>query len=142
MTTATPPPPVTPTTPAAAPSPAPPTSTGPAPKSRAWLGVLGGLVAVALLVGANAVLFLRVQDAQDRADEAITLTSGSQDQMQAQLDEIDASLARIEQDQQDQGDDANTLTNQVSALRKCVNNALDGFAQATQTGKPAAVTKC
>jgi hypothetical protein len=30
----------------------------------------------------------------------------------------------------------------VVALRKCVNNALESWAQASQSGKPASITKC
>jgi hypothetical protein len=131
-----------PTSPAAPAAPPPVTAEPATPQSRAWLGVLAGLVVLALVVGANAVLFLRVQDAQDRADEAVTLADGNQDQMQAQLDEIDAMLASIEEGQQELGDDASTVSDQVSALRRCVNNALDGFAQVTQSGKPVSVTKC
>ena len=132
----------------AAPVAAPPTAPAPiipeaaAPKSRAWLGALAGFVVLALLVGANAVLFLRVQDAQDQADEAVTLAGGRQEQLQVHLDQINSTLAEIEQAQADSGDDVAALTVQLTALRKCVNTALDGFSQATQTGKPVAITKC
>ena len=113
-----------------------------APQSRAWLGVLAGFVVLALLVGANAVLFMRVQAAQDQADEAVTLAGGNQAQLQAQFDEIDATLADIQKGQTDASDDVAALTTQLTAMKKCVNNALDGFSQATQTGKPVAITKC
>lgn len=127
---------------APAPVEAPPVTPEPAaPKSRAWLGVLAGFVVLALLVGATGVLFARVQDAQDQADEAVTL-AGNQEQLRTQLDQINATLADIQQGQTDVSDDVAALTTKLTALRKCVNTALDGFSQATQTGKPVAITKC
>lgn len=111
------------------------------PKSRAWLGVLAGFVVLALLVGATAVLFTRVQDAQDQADEAVTL-AGNQEQLQAQLDQINATLTDIQQSQTEASDDVAALNTQLTAMKKCVNNALEGFSQATQTGKPVSITKC
>lgn len=111
------------------------------PKSRAWLGVLAGFVVLALLVGATAVLFTRVQDAQDQADEAVTL-AGNQEQLQTQLDQINAALTDIQQSQTEASDDVAALTTQLTAMKKCVNNALEGFSQATQTGKPVSITKC
>ena len=133
--------PATTAAPPVGPPSAPVTPEPAAPKSRAWLGVLAGFVVLALLVGATAVLFTRVQDAQDQADEAVTL-AGNQAQLQTQLDQINATLADIQQSQTDASDDVAALTTQLTALRKCVNTALDGFSQATQTGKPVAITKC
>ena len=52
------------------------------------------------------------------------------------------SLTQIQQDGQATSDDVATLSSQVTALKKCVNTALDSIAQAGQTGKPVAVTKC
>ena len=66
--------------------------------------MLAGLVVLALLVGATAVLFTRVQDAQDQADEAVTL-AGNQEQLQTQLDQINATLADIQQGQTEVSDD-------------------------------------
>jgi peptidoglycan hydrolase CwlO-like protein len=99
-------------------------------------------VVVALLAGATGVLFVRVQDAQHQADDAVSLAGGNQAQLQAQLDQINQTLTRIEQDGQSTSDDVATLTSQLTALKKCVNTALDSIAQAGQTGKPVAVTKC
>ena len=113
-----------------------------APASKAWLGWLVGFVVVALLAGVTAVLFVRVQDAQRQADDAVTLVGGNQAELQAQLDQIDQTLTQIRQDDQATGDDITALTNQVTSLKKCVNTALDSIAQAGQTGKPVAVTKC
>ena len=138
-----------PTTVASAAAPAPPPApTEPvlpeaaAPTSKAWLGWLVGFVVVALLAGVTAVLFVRVQDAQQQAEDAVTLAGGNQDQLQAQLDQINQTLTQIQQDGQATNDDVAALTTQVSALKKCVNTALDSIAQAGQTGKPVAVTKC
>jgi uncharacterized protein HemX len=117
----------------------------PARSSTAWLGWLAGLVVVALLAGATAVLFVRVQDAQQQADDATavaTVAGGSQAQLQAQLDQIDQTLTEIQQDGQATRDDVADLASQYTALKKCVNTALDAIAQAGQTGKPVAVTKC
>jgi peptidoglycan hydrolase CwlO-like protein len=113
-----------------------------APSSKAWWGWLIGFVVVALLVGETGVLFVRVQDAQQQADEAVTLAGGNQAQLQAQLDQINEALTRIQQDGQATSNDAATLTTQLAALKKCVNTALDSIAQAGQTGKPVAVAKC
>src|SRR6478672_8321038 len=73
MSVTEPPTTVAPTTaPAAAPTAPPPVPTEPAmpeaavPTSTAWLGWLVGFVVVALLAGATAVLFVRVQDAQQQ----------------------------------------------------------------------------
>jgi len=112
------------------------------PSSKAWLGWLVGLVVVALLAGATAVLFVRVQDAQQKADDAVSVAGGNQAQLQAQLDQINQKLAQIEQDGQHTSDDVAALRTQVTALKKCVNTALDSIAQAGQTGKPVTVTKC
>ena len=117
----------------------------PARSSKAWLAWLAGLVVVALLAGATAVLFVRVQDAQQQADDATavaTVAGGTQAQLQAQLNEIDQTLTELQQDGQAARDDVADLTSQYTALRKCVNTALDAIAQAGQTGKPVAVTKC
>ena len=139
-------PPVTTAAPVAPSPPAPPTEAvvpePVAPASKAWLGWLAGFVVVALLAGVTAVLFVRVQDAQQQADDAITLAGGNQAQLQAQLDQINQSLTQIQQDGQATDNDVAALTNQVSSLKKCVNTALDAIAQAGQTGKPVAVTKC
>ncbi len=144
-------PPVTTAAPAAtaAPSEAPPPAPtepvvpeAPAPTSKAWLGWLVGFVVVALLAGVTAVLFVRVQDAQQQADDAVTLAGGNQAQLQTQLDQINQTLTQIQQDGQATSDDVATLSSQVTALKKCVNTALDSIAQAGQTGKPVAVTKC
>ena len=141
-------PPVTTAAPVAAPAapPTPPTEPvvpeAAAPASKAWLGWLCGFVVVALLAGVTAVLFVRVQDAQQQADDAVTLAGGNQAQLQAQLDQINQTLTQIQQDEQATSDDVAALTSQVTALKKCVNTALDSIAQAGQTGKPVAVTKC
>ena len=135
----------TPAVPPEAPPPAPTEPVVPessAPSSKAWLGWLVGFVVVALLAGVTAVLFVRVQDAQQQADDAVTLAGGNQAQLQAQLDQINQTLMQIQHDGQATSDDVATLTNQVGALKKCVNTALDSIAQAGQTGKPVAVTKC
>lgn len=113
----------------------------PAPKSRGWIGLLVAFVVLALLVGVCGVLFVRVQDAQDRADEAVVLARG-QDVLDVRLARLEASLAEMERDGQASAEDVDALQGQVSALRKCVNNALDSFAQATQAGKPVSITKC
>jgi peptidoglycan hydrolase CwlO-like protein len=113
-----------------------------APQSKAWLGWLAGFVVVALLAGATGVLFVRVQDAQQQADDAVAVAGGNQAQLQSQLDQINQTLTRIQQDGQATSDDVATLTSQLTALKKCVNTALDSIAQAGQTGKPVAVTKC
>jgi uncharacterized protein HemX len=112
------------------------------PQSSAWLGWLAGFVVVALLAGATGVLFVRVQDAQQQADDAVAVAGGNQAQLQSQLDQINQTLTRIQQDGQATSDDVATLTSQLTALKKCVNTALDSIAQAGQTGKPVAVTKC
>jgi len=139
-------PPATTAAPVAPSPPAPPTEAvvpePVAPASKAWLGWLAGFVVVALLAGVTAVLFVRVQDAQQQADDAVTLAGGNQAQLQAQLDQINQSLTQIQEDGQATSDDVATLTSQLTALKKCVNTALDSIAQAGQTGKPVAVTKC
>jgi len=149
MSVTEPPTTVAPTTaPAAAPTAPPPVPTEPAmpeaavPTSTAWLGWLVGFVVVALLAGVTAVLFVRVQDAQQQADDAVTIAGGNQAQLQAQLDQMNQTLSEIQRDGQATSDDVAALTNQVTALKKCVNTALDSIAQAGQTGKPVAVTKC
>ena len=114
----------------------------PPPASKAWLGWLAGFVVLALLVGVNAVLFVRVQDAEQQADDAVALAGGNQAQLQSQLDQINQKLAQLQADAQGTSDDVATLSSQVTALKKCVNNVIDGVAQAAQTGKPVAVTKC
>ena len=134
-----------PTTVAPAPPPAPTEPVLPeaaAPTSKAWLGWPVGFVVVALLAGVTAVLFVRVQDAQQQAEDAVTLAGGNQAQLQAQLDQMNQTLTQIQQDGQATDNDVAALTNQVSSLKKCVNTALDAIAQAGQTGKPVAVTKC
>jgi uncharacterized protein HemX len=121
------------------------TPTSEPPSSRAWLGWLVGFVVVALLAGATAVLFVRVQDAQQQADDATavaTVAGGTQADLQAQLDQINQTLTQIQEDGQATRDDVADLTAQYTSLRKCVNTALDAIAQAGQTGKPVAVTKC
>ena len=145
VTTVAPVAPAVPNAPPQAPPPAPTQPVVPepsAPSSKAWLGWLTGFVVVALLAGVTAVLFVRVQDAQQQADDAVTLAGGNQAQLQSQLDQINQTLAEIQQDGQATRDDVAELTSQVTALRKCVNTALDSIAQAGQTGKPVAVTKC
>jgi len=133
-------PPVTVPAPAA---PSDPVAPQPAARaSKAWLGWLAGFVVIAVLAGATGVLFVRVQDAQRHANNAVTIAGGNQAQLQSQLDEIRQSLTQIHEDGQATSDDVATLTNQLSALKKCVNTALDSIAQAGQTGKPVAVTKC
>lgn len=122
-----------------------PVTPEPEPSSRAWLGWLAGFVVVALLVGATAVLFVRVQDAQQQADDATEVASvagGTQADLQARLDQIDQTLTLIQEDGQATRDDVADLMAQYTALRKCVNTALDAIAQAGQTGKPVAITKC
>ena len=123
-------------------APAPAIPEPAAPSSKAWLGWLAGFVVVALLAGATGVLFVRVQDAQQQADDAVTIAGGNQAQLQSQLDQINQTLTQIQQDGQATSDDVATLSSQVTALKKCVNTALDSIAQAGQTGKPVAVTKC
>lgn len=122
--------------------PPPPTSPVPAPvRSRAWLGTVALFVVVALLAGATVALFVRVQDAQDTADEAVVL-AGNQDALNVRLDELDATLASLGTDATSTADDVAAARDQLGALRKCVNNAIDAWAEATQTGKAAAITKC
>ena len=91
---------------------------------------------VALLAGTTGVLFVRVQDAQRQADDAVTLAGGNQAQLQTQLDQINQTLTQIRGDGQATSEDVATLTSQLTALKKCVNTALDSIAQAGQTGKP------
>jgi len=140
-------PPVTAAAPAAA-APPPAVTTQPVspepapPSSKAWLGWLVGFVIMALLAGATAVLFVRVHDAQQQADDAVTIAGGNQAQLQVQLDHINQTLTQIQRDGQATSDDVAAVTNQVTALKKCVNTALDSIAQAGQSGKPVAVTKC
>ena len=71
-----------------------------APASKAWLGGSPGSWSVALLAGATAVLFVRVQDAQEQADDAVTLAGGNQAQLQTQLDQINADARRRSRDGQ------------------------------------------
>jgi uncharacterized protein HemX len=123
-------------------APAPVAPEPSAPSSKAWLGWLAGFVVVALLAGATGVLFVRVRDAQQQADDALTIAGGNQAGLQSQLDQINQTLAQIQRDEQATSDDVATLTAQLTALKKCVNTALDSIAQAGQTGKPVAVTKC
>jgi len=123
-------------------SEAPPQPAAPeAPRSRAWLGFTALFVVVALLAGATAVLFVRVQEAQDRADEAVVI-AGNQDVLAGRIDAVDASLASLETAGTATADDLAAARDQVGALRKCVNNALDSWAQAAQAGKAASITKC
>src|SRR6188768_3917007 len=69
----------------------------PAPKrSKGWLGVLAVVMAVALLAGATAVLFVRVQEAQDQADKAVVLAGSQDDALDARLADLDATLASIQ----------------------------------------------
>jgi uncharacterized protein HemX len=122
--------------------PAPPAAPEAAPaRSRAWLGVLAAFVAMALLAGATAVLFVRVQEADDRADEAVTIAS-NQDVLEARIASLDQSLAALESSGTTTADDVAAVGDQVSSLRRCLNNALDAFAQATQSGKPVSINKC
>jgi hypothetical protein len=114
----------------------------PPKRSKSWLGVLAAVVAVALLAGATAVLFVRVQEAQDRADEAVVLAGSQDDALDARLADIDATLASIQASGTATADDVSAARDQVSALRKCVNTALDVWSQATQAGKPVSITKC
>jgi len=120
----------------AAPAPPEPEEGG----SRAWLGVVAVFVVLALLAGAVGVLFVRVRDAQDRADEAVTL-AGNQDALDAKIASLDASLAQL-QSGSATAEEVQTARDQLASLRKCVNTALDAFAQATQSGKPVSITKC
>jgi hypothetical protein len=105
------------------------------------LGVLAIVVVIALLAGATAVLFVRVREAQDRADEAVAL-AGGQDALEARIADLDDTLAGLRSDASATADDVAAAREQVAALRKCVNNALDAWAHATQSGKPASITKC
>ena len=145
-TTTTPTPTATTVVDAPAPAPdsilAPPPVAAPAaPRSRTWMGVVILFVAVATLAGATIALFVRVQEAQQTADDAIVL-AGNQDALNARIDEIDATLASIESEGSAAADQAATARDQVGSLRKCVNNAIDGWSQATQSGKPVSITKC
>lgn len=124
---------VAPATVGAAPAPARP--------SRAWMGVVILFVVVATLAGATIALFVRVQDAQQTADDAIVL-AGNQDALNARLDELDATLAAVQADGATTADELAAAQDQVGSLRKCLNSAIDSWAQATQTGKPTSVTKC
>jgi type II secretory pathway pseudopilin PulG len=115
----------------------------PAPKrSKGWLGVLAAVMVMAVLAGATAVLFVRVQEAQDRADEAVVLAGSQDDALDARLADLDATLASIESSGSATADDVSAARDQVSALRKCVNTALDAWSQATQAGKAVSITKC
>ena len=128
----------------AAPPPPPPVDPAPA-RSKAWLGGLVAFVAVALVAGATAVLFVRVQEAQDRADEAVVLAGNqdaSQEALEARLDSLDAALADLESSGSTTSGDVESVRGQVAALRRCVNSALDSFASATQAGRPVSITKC
>ena len=129
-------------------APVPPTAeppVAPAPPARrtskAWMGVVILFVAVATLAGATIALFVRVQDAQKTADDAIVL-AGNQDALNDRIDQIDSTLASIRTDSTATADEVAAARDQVGSLRKCVNNAIDSWAQATQTGKPTSVTKC
>jgi len=119
-------------------SPAAPVAARP---SRSWMGVVILFVAVATLAGATIALFVRVQEAQQTADDAVVL-AGNQDALNARIDELDATLASIESEGSTAADQAATARDQVGALRKCVNNAIDGWSQATQSGKPVSIAKC
>lgn len=120
----------------------PPSPSAPVPaRSRAWLGTVALFVVVGLLAGATVALFVRVQDAQDTADEAVVL-AGNQDTLSARIDELDATLASLGTDATTTADDVAAARDQLGALRKCVNNAIDSWAEATQTGKATAITKC
>jgi hypothetical protein len=112
----------------------------PAEGSRAWLGGLAVFVSLALLAGAVGVLFVRVQDAQDRADKAVTLV-GDQAALNTKIATLDASLSQLQSGSATAAD-LQTARDQLTSLRKCVNTALDTFAQATQSGKPVSITKC
>jgi hypothetical protein len=127
-------------TPPAPPAPVAPVAPASAP-SRAWMGVTALFVVVALLAGATGVLFVRVQEARDRADEAVVI-AGNQQVLSDRIDDLDATLASVETSATASADDLDAARDQVSALRRCVNNALDTWAQATQAGKPATITKC
>jgi len=115
----------------------------PAPKrSKGWLGVLAAVMVMAVLAGATAVLFVRVQEAQDQADKAVVLAGSENDALDARLADLDATLASIKTSGTATADDVTAAREQVSTLRKCVNNALDAWSQATQAGKPVSITKC
>lgn len=105
------------------------------------MGVVVLFVVVATLAGATIALFVRVQQAQRTADDAVVL-AGDQDAMNARIDDLDATLAPIRSQGTDTADDVAAAREQVGALRKCVNGAIDAWAQATQSGKPASIAKC
>lgn len=128
-------------TPPVAESPAAPPAPPARRTSKAWMGVVILFVAVATLAGATIALFVRVQDAQKTADDAIVL-AGNQDALNDRIDQIDSTLASIRTDSTATADEVAAARDQVGSLRKCVNNAIDSWAQATQTGKPTSVTKC
>ena len=150
-TTAIPPSPDAPVTAVALPAPpeppAPPTPASAEPvggggsgSSRGWLGGLAVFVVLALLAGAVGVLFVRVQHAQDRADKAVTLV-GDQAALDTRIATLDASLSQLQSGSASAAD-LQTARDQLTSLRKCVNTALDAFAQGTQSGKPVSITKC
>ena len=126
---------------AVTPPPPPPAATPEAPRSRAWLGFTALFVVVALLAGATAVLFVRVQEAQDRADEAVVI-AGNQDVLAGRIDAVDATLASLQTSGTATADDIAAARDQVTSLRRCVNNALEAWSQATQAGKAISITKC
>jgi len=113
----------------------------PAARSRAWVGVLVVCVVVAALVGVNAVLFRRVQAAQDAADRA-ALVASTQAELTARLDDLNGRLAGIDAAQGDAADRLTTSTRDVTKLRTCVNDAIDAMAKSISSGKPTTVTKC
>lgn len=110
-------------------------------RSRTWMGVVILFVAVATLAGATVALFVRVQEAQQTADDAVVL-AGNLDALSSRVDDVDATLASMQDQGTTTADDVAAARDQVGALRKCVNNAIDAWAQATQSGKPASITKC
>ena len=121
--------------------PPPPPPPSAAPGSKMWMAVVALFVVVGLLAGVAAALFVRVQDAQRTADDAVVL-AGNQDALTARLDELDVTLSAVRTDGSATAEDLDAARSQVSALRKCVNNAIDDWAEATQSGKPASITKC
>ncbi|MEI8001746.1 MAG: hypothetical protein WCI50_10375, partial [Actinomycetes bacterium] len=111
------------------------------PRSRGWVGVLVVGVVMALLLGVNGVLFVRVRDAQaasDRAARSATLEA----QLAARLDALDRQVRSIDSSQVDAAGQVAAVGKDVTALRKCVNDAVDGIAKAVATGKAGTVSKC
>jgi hypothetical protein len=109
--------------------------------SRVWIGAAFLLAVIAVLVGMNAVLFTRVQHLQRRVDDAVTIAT-AQNQIQTRIDALDTSVRSVGASQQDASAQLDTVSGQVSSLRKCVNNALDAVAQATQSRRSVSITKC